>query len=294
VVNQFPNCRELHLESKVSKETTAGKNAESADERSGVSEQRRRELADFLRTRREKIKPEQVGIMHLSRRRTPGLRREEVAELAGVGTTWYTWLEQARDIQPSSEVLRRLSSALRMNSAETKHLYALAGKAQSAGPDLSEENPSKSLLKFLNEGIKHPAFLIGARWDILAVNEPVAKGTPQINELAKIRGNYVHYVLTTSKDHVEDWEDGCRRLLAQFRASLGDSVDHPWVNEIIEKLRRDCPQFEGWWREHDVHDHSPALIRLKSKELGTGRYERMVLTSTENPRLKFLVFSPLD
>src|SRR5665213_1809270 len=94
-------------------------NETSLNERSsGLSDQMRRELADFLRTRREKLKPEQVGLAQTTRRRTPGLRREEVAELAGVGTTWYTWLEQARDIQPSEEVLSRLSSTLKLNRVE--------------------------------------------------------------------------------------------------------------------------------------------------------------------------------
>ena len=101
----------------------------------GVSEfnpnrelERRRELADFIRTRREKLKPSAEKVSSMTRRRTPGLRREEVAELAGVGATWYTWLEQSRDIHPSAEVLERVGRALNLNPFEMRHLFTLAGK----------------------------------------------------------------------------------------------------------------------------------------------------------------------
>ncbi len=277
----------------MSKANTAEQGVASSEERSGVSEQRRRELADFLRTRREKIKPEQVGIMHLSRRRTPGLRREEVAEMAGVGTTWYTWLEQARDIQPSSEVLRRLSSALRMNSAETKHLFTLAGKAHGIDPDFSKNDiPSPGLLKFFN-GLPQAAFLVGSRWDILALNPAMSQGSSTSPSGARVGQNYIEYIFT-QRHLLKNWESNCRRLLAEFRASLGDSVDHPWVIEAIEKLRETCPEFEGWWKEHDVHDNSPAIVETHTKHNGFSRFERIVLLASENPRLKFLIFSPLD
>ena len=124
----------------------------AVDSGNSISESRRRELADFLRTRREKLKPEQMGLAQSSRRRTPGLRREEVAELAGVGTTWYTWLEQARDIQPSAEVLRRLGQALKLTSAEMRHMFALAGKAAPTELDESADQVSESLMKFFKEG----------------------------------------------------------------------------------------------------------------------------------------------
>ncbi|MES2856413.1 MAG: helix-turn-helix transcriptional regulator [Bdellovibrionota bacterium] len=259
-----------------------------------MSEQRRRELADFLRTRREKLKPEQVGIMHLSRRRTPGLRREEVAELAGVGTTWYTWLEQARDIQPSSEVLRRLALALRMNPAETKHLFALAGKANVGEAELKDEIPSASLINFLNAGLNHPAILLGVRWDILAVNDLAAKGHPDLIELANVNGNYLHHSMLSAKHHVKDWEHNCQKLVGQFRASLGETVDHPWVSEIVERLKKECPGFEDWWRTHDVQDNSPAEFELVAPVHGRSRFQRMLLSASENPRMKFLIFSPLD
>ena len=259
-----------------------------------MSEHRRRELADFLRTRREKLKPEQVGITHLSRRRTPGLRREEVAELAGVGTTWYTWLEQARDIQPSSEVLRRLANALRMNTAETRHLFALAGKAYSPEVDQPPEVPSESILRLVKNGIKETAVLVDSRWDVLAINDVCAKNSPELAELAKIRGNFLIHSLKKTRLHATNWEHICRQMIGQFRAGLGDTVDHPWVTDLLERLSRECPEFDGWWKAHDVHDISPVILEVDSTVYGKGRWERSMISPSENPRLKILIFSPLD
>lgn len=149
----------------------SSENSSSGNQGNANSEQRRKELADFLRTRREKLKPEQVGITQGARRRTPGLRREEVAEIAGVGTTWYTWLEQARDIQPSGEVLRRLGQALRLSAAEMRHLFALAGKAMPSDLEAQDESVSDGLQRLLNNALKVPAVLIGGRWDVLALND---------------------------------------------------------------------------------------------------------------------------
>ena len=258
-----------------------------------LSESRRRELADFLRTRREKLKPEQVGLTQSSRRRTPGLRREEVAELAGVGTTWYTWLEQARDIQPSGEVLRRLGQALRLSAAELRHMYTLAGKALPTEFDSNSDRVSESLMRFFNEGLQVPAVLLGSRWDVLAKNPHVDEIFPGFDDLPADRRNWLYYVFRskTNRETLVNWEEHARRVLAEFRASLSDSLDHPWVVDLVTILRSESSEFEQWWRDHDVRENTAVCMEVKMPNK-TVQLERTALRPWENPRLKILIFTP--
>lgn len=270
-------------------------NSSGAVSTSGTSEQHRRELADFLRTRREKLKPEQVGMTQGARRRTPGLRREEVAELAGVGTTWYTWLEQARDIQPSAEVLRRLGAALQLSPAEVRHMFSLAGKAAPQEGDSSNETVSESMTRFLQQSLQVPAILLGGRWDILAMNELASKEFQHANSLPENRRNWLYYVFCSGKTRakVQGWEQNARRLLAEFRASVSDSLDNPWVQEVVEILKTESEEFAKWWREHDVRDNTPAIVEVSDSD-GKRTYERTVYRPWENLRYKILVFTPVQ
>jgi transcriptional regulator with XRE-family HTH domain len=263
---------------------------------SGTSEQRRRELADFLRIRREKLKPEQMGLAQGARRRTPGLRREEVAELAGVGTTWYTWLEQARDIQPSSEVLRRLGQALKLNSAEMRHMFSLAGKAPPMDVASETEVATESIMRLLNQSLQVPAILLGSRWDILHVNEHAAKGFPPMTQLPEGRRNWLYFTFCDSalRKNISSWESNARRLIAEFRASLSESLDNPWVLEMVNLLKAESPEFAQWWREHDVRDNNPTMVEVQNPETGVvHRYERSILRPLENERMRILLFTPI-
>ena len=262
---------------------------------SGTTEQRRRELADFLRTRREKLKPEVLGLAQGARRRTPGLRREEVAELAGVGTTWYTWLEQARDIQPSVEVLRRLGQALKLNTAEMRHMYVLAGKAPPLELDSMDESVSPSMQRLLDEALHAPALLLGGRWDILAMNRPAHDIFMGLMKYPIEKRNYLYYAFCDKdfRSRIPEWEKNSRRLIGEFRASLGESVDNPWVLQLIELLKSDSPEFAKWWPEHDVRDNTSVVMSLIGANGKAVNYERILLRSLENPRLKILTFNPM-
>ncbi|RYZ76814.1 MAG: XRE family transcriptional regulator [Proteobacteria bacterium] len=261
-------------------------------DRSGLSESRRRELADFLRTRREKLKPEQLGITQLSRRRTPGLRREEVAEIAGVGTTWYTWLEQARDIQPSAEVLKRLAQALMMNPAETRHMFTLAGRSAPVEVEKLEETPSASLLRIL-QTFQMPAVLLGSRWDVLAVNEATKQTFPHVASITGQKVNWLHFFFKTiDSNSVVNWETAARQLISDFRSSMSDALDQPWVVEIVESLRKENERFDSFWRDHDVSDGAYTLVEFnESSPAGAGRYERTMLRAAEDPRLSIVLYN---
>src|SRR3984893_12738946 len=133
-------------------------------------EARRRESGDFLRSRRERLAPASVGLPNGFRRRTPGLRREEVALLAGVGTTWYTWLEQGRDVRPSTEVLSALADALRLDSAERRHLFVLNDRPPPEPRPAGPERVGEPLRRMLESLTGQPAYVLGRRWDVLAWN----------------------------------------------------------------------------------------------------------------------------
>lgn len=263
-----------------------------AQDRSGLSESRRRELADFLRTRREKLKPEQLGITQLSRRRTPGLRREEVAEIAGVGTTWYTWLEQARDIQPSADVLKRLAHALLMNPAETRHLFVLAGRSAPVEVEKMEETPSESLLRIIHK-FHMPAILLGSRWDVLAVNDATRNTFPTVAPLPEKKANWLHFFFKEiDSNSIVNWEVTARQLISDFRSSMSDALDQPWVTEIVESLRKENEKFDAFWREHDVSDGAYTLVEFNSANpSGAGKFERTMLRAAEDPRLSLVLYN---
>src|SRR5882672_660204 len=135
---------------------------------------RRRELGAFLRSRRERLAPGDVGLPDGARRRTPGLRREEVALLGGVGTTWYSWLEQGREVRPSVETLSALARALRLDPAERHHLYVLAGRPPPDDRARAPEEVGEPLRRMLDSLADQPAYVIGRRWDVLAWNRAAA------------------------------------------------------------------------------------------------------------------------
>ena len=133
--------------------------------------EQRSQLANFLRTRRSHLSPPEVGLPRTARRKTSGLRREEVAQLAGVGVTWYTWLEQGRDIHVSTQVLDSLAQTLRLTPAEKAHLFLLAGQTSPLHPAPQHEHVSPFLCRFLNHIGNSPAYIMGRRWDVLAWNQ---------------------------------------------------------------------------------------------------------------------------
>src|SRR5919201_3772884 len=154
-------------------------------------ERRREELADFLRRKRAGIKPEDVGLPNGGRRRTPGLRREEVALLAGVGTTWYTWLEQGRDVRASLDVLEALARALRLTPAERTHLILL-GRGEEAPPCRPpSERVSPTLRRLIENLGPNPAFVLGRRWDYLAWNKAACAVFGDLGKVPRSQRNHL-------------------------------------------------------------------------------------------------------
>jgi transcriptional regulator with XRE-family HTH domain len=257
--------------------------------------ERRKELADFIRTRREKLKPSPEKISSLVRRRTPGLRREEVAELAGVGATWYTWLEQSRDIHPSSEVLERVGRALNLNPFEMRHLFGLAGKVYQ-GPNVSTlEVVPEALKRLVDRCLDVPALVVGERKDHLYWN-PLFEDQIRSPLCRESQGkNYLELIFLepAAREYLVNWESHAKRMIAEFRAGIGDKIGTPWVSELIERLKTQSPEFARWWKDHDVSDRSAFLYEINHPKLGRLSFERSVYTPAEAPDLKLVLFAPV-
>jgi len=229
---------------------------------------RRSELSDFLRTRRAKIVPSDVGLAEGARRRTPGLRREEVALLANIGATWYTRLEQGQPINVSAEVLNGIARALRLTSEERRHLHLLAGMAPAvAVPD--EERVSELVRRVLDGLDPLPAYVRGRRWDILAWNAS-ADALADFSSATGPARNIVWRLFRDSNSRCRYGDPECtmRRAVAQFRAVAAKYPNDRGFIELIDDLRTNSAEFRRLWAEHDVLGSTDGLKRFNHPELG--------------------------
>ena len=199
---------------------------------------RHAELTDFLRTRRAQVTPEQVGLEANGRRRTPGLRREEVAQLAGVGLSWYTWLEQGRDIHPSAQVLDAIARVLALDAAERAHLFHLA-RVELPLPEGDYPRQASPELRAIVAGlVPHPAFVTGPRADLLAWNRPAVAVFTDFGAMPPEGRNLLRWLFADpARDHTAaTWEDTAKHTLARFRAQHARRPDDPSFAALIEEL----------------------------------------------------------
>src|SRR4051812_33621890 len=200
-------------------------------------EERRRELASFLRSRRERRRPAAGGRPAIGRRRTPGLRREEVAQLAGTGVTWYTWLEQGRPISVSTQVLDAVARALRLDADEHAHLFTLAG-APPPDPEPEPAAVAAPLTTMLDALDPYPALVISPRWDILAWNRAEAALVGDLDALPPARRNLMWLLFTEPAWNtlLVDWEQAASRSIAQYRAAMASHVGEPAWTGLVDEL----------------------------------------------------------
>ena len=223
---------------------------------------RRAELGQFLRSRRERLTPQQAGVICAGRRRTPGLRREEVAQLTGMSMTWYTWLEQGRDINVSDQVLDALSRALRLDHDERSHLFALAAAHDpTTAEDCDAVTPQmRAVLDKLNP---YPACVQGAKYDLLAYNSTLRWLFGDLDAVPKERRNCVSLVFTEPawRQGIINWEASAARMVANLRVAMAEHVgDAPWRN-LVSRLRSASPEFAELWDRHAIAQVEDSGIR---------------------------------
>ncbi|UXY14030.1 helix-turn-helix transcriptional regulator [Chitiniphilus purpureus] len=253
---------------------------------------RRQELGDFLATLRRKCDPVAFGFPAGSRRRTQGLRREEVAQLAAISPTWYAWIEQGRDINVSSDALERLAQALRMDRTQRAYLFELAGR-RDPSPPAAEPALTEALLAQLLSRIAMPAYVLGRYWDVLAFNAEAAHlfvgwldGAGPYNLL-----DYVFFH-PGARTLVEDWEARARRLVAEFRADSRASLEEPGFEEFIARLSAGSAEFADYWRRHDVLERQGGLRGFHHPVHGRLLYQQVTFRLVDHDELKLVMLTP--
>jgi PAS domain-containing protein len=258
------------------------------------SEARRAELVDFLRQRRAQVAPESAGIEPNGRRRTPGLRREEVAQLAGVGLSWYTWLEQGRDIKPSAQVLDALARVLELDAGERAHLFHLA-RVELPLSDAGYQHDAPPKLRALVDAlVPHPAYLLDPRTDVLAWNK-AAEGLLGVPAAAPDgRPNLLWWLFTSSERRGTQWDDTARATLARFRAEHARRIGDPAFARLIDALERESERFRALWPEHEIRTGHLGVKQIDHPKLGALRLYHLQSIPTEDPDLRLTQFAPAD
>ncbi|HEY5360293.1 MAG TPA: helix-turn-helix transcriptional regulator [Streptosporangiaceae bacterium] len=256
---------------------------------------RRRELAGFLRSRRERIAPEQVGLPPAARRRTPGLRREEVATLAGVGVTWYTWLEQGRDINASPQVLDAVARTLLLDPHEREHLFRLADAPDgTAEGDCQAVPPVLQLL--LDQLEPYPACVRNARYDILSYNATYERLMGPLSDLPFEERNSLWRIFTSPAHRVAiiDWPDATRRMVAEYRAAMADHVAEPAWKCLVSRLLKASPEFAELWERHEVAAPENLTKRYLHQEVGLLRLNYTHLWLGQRLGTRMVTYTPAD
>jgi transcriptional regulator with XRE-family HTH domain len=256
---------------------------------------RRSELGAFLRSRRERVRPEQVGLHSMRRRRTPGLRREEVAQLAGVGVTWYTWLEQGRDIHPSTQVLDAIARTLQFDSHEHAHLFTLAGMPTTTIADQCSKL-CETTQPLLDQLEPYPAAVLDARFDLLAYNRVYASFHPGLDEIPIEDRNVLWLAFTdpSFRAVIVDWDDVIGRMVAEYRAAMAEHLDEPAWKLLVDRLHRASPEFTSVWERHDVQGIESRTKRVIHPTAGLLSLDYTNLWLGQRLGTRIVAFTPAD
>lgn len=259
--------------------------------------ERLQELAQFLKTRRDRLTPEQAGLPSEGRRRTPGLRRGEVAQLSGVSVDWYTWLEQGRDIQVSAQVVESIARALQLDTDERKHFYRLALQQLPSGQAPAENVITIQLQRFLDRQGASPAYVTDPQLNIVGWNKAACLIYGDYEAMTLRERNSVWRTFTSPYVRQllrENWENHARHRLAQFRASYGDYIgDSGWI-ELIEDVSRVSEEFRAWWSRHDVLSGPEGRKIIHHPSAGLLVFEQLLFHAADSPHLVVTVNLPAD
>ena len=257
--------------------------------------ERRRELGDFLKVRRERLSPGDFNLPIGARRRAKGLRREEVSQLAGIGITWYTWLEQGRDIQVSSEVLEAISRIFTLNKEEKEHLFLLGNQPL---PSTTVQNERENIDRVVNNLLSQlghcPAYVTDEKLNIVDWNKAAMMVFGDFNEMDERNRNAV-WRCFTSKEYqklFQNWEDHAQRLIAQFRLAYTRFVGDEWFKTIINELSKESPQFYEWWSNHEVLGTPCGKKTIIHPVVGEMIMDHITLQVYDAPELKVTIYQP--
>ena len=262
-----------------------------------VLAQRRKELGAFLQVIRGRHSPAEFGFATVNRRRTAGLRREEVAQLVGISPTWYTWIEQGREVNVSAEALDRLASALHLTRSERAYLFELADRRDPQAPRPESDAVPEALAGLLDH-IAAPAYLMGRHWDLLGWNMPAAELFTGWLDRPQVAGepppNLLRFVflMPEARQFISDWDVRARRLVAEFRADCRRRLDDPELRCLVDELANASPEFARFWEQHDVLERQGGERGFKHPTCGDLRYQQVTLHTGDESHLKLVMLRP--
>ncbi|MFY0478665.1 helix-turn-helix transcriptional regulator [Achromobacter marplatensis] len=250
---------------------------------------RRQALGEFVRSARSRITPQMAGLPEGMRRRTPGLRREEVAQLCGISVTWYTWIEQGREVSVSPSVWSRIAGVLQLARAERAYLFDLA---DCADPQHARDDAGAApgpLQECVN-AIGAPAYVLDRAWNVLAYNEPLRDlfdDWPTRDH----EPNLLRYIFMdpAARELVVDWDQRARRVVAEFRADAGAHLDEPAVLALLDTLSRQSSVFAHWWTRHAVVEREGGLREFQHPRDGKLAFQQITFRLATHPDLKLVM-----
>jgi transcriptional regulator with XRE-family HTH domain len=266
----------------------------------------RRELGEFVRAQRERLTPAALGLPAGARRRTPGLRREEVAQLCGLSVTWYTWLEQGRDMSLSPTALARLATALRLGRAERAYLFALAGKRDPAADEAEGDAVTPVVLACVKT-IGAPAYVLDRGWTARAWNRKAARLFAGWLDGAQDRNldrnpdrnldrNLLRFIflVPAARRLIRDYEARAQRVVAEFRADVSTHLRDPAIRSLVDDLRRQSRDFTRFWEAHGVLAREGGERTFDHPRDGLLRFEQVSFNLANQPDLKLVILIPAD
>ncbi|MGP0583582.1 helix-turn-helix transcriptional regulator [Paenibacillus timonensis] len=255
-------------------------------------------LSEFLKTQRAKLHPHTVGLPAGSRRRTPGLRREEVAQLAGVSTTWYTWLEQGRDIKVSPSVLDAIAGALRLNADERKYLFDLASDSGFHPDWVEEKDPviNPSLHKILQELKYCPTIISDRHCHIVGWNPAATHVFVDFEQIPDEERNLISlpFAKKELRSLAVNWPHFVKGFLAIFRAYYGQYVADPWYSQFIERMSQRYPDFQELWNQSEVSAAPEVMIEFRHAKAGKMLFNLTSLQVQGDADLRCSIYTPIE
>ncbi|WP_068786129.1 helix-turn-helix transcriptional regulator [Paenibacillus phocaensis] len=262
------------------------------------TEPRLEALSEFLKTQRAKLHPHTVGLPAGARRRTPGLRREEVAQLAGVSTTWYTWLEQGRDIKVSPSVLDAIAAALRLNADERKYLFDLASDSGFHPDWVEEKEPviTPSLHKILQELKYCPTIISDRHCHIVGWNPAAAHVFVDFEQIPEEERNLISlpFAKKELRSLAVNWPHFVKGFLAIFRAYYGQYVADPWYSQFIERMSQRYPDFQELWTQSEVSAAPEVMIEFRHAKAGKMLFNLTSLQVQGDAELRCSIYTPIE
>ncbi|WP_292227346.1 helix-turn-helix transcriptional regulator [Brevundimonas sp.] len=251
-------------------------------------------LGAYLRDRRARIDPAALGLP-VGRRRTPGLRREEVAQRANISPTWYAWLEQGRGGAPSADVLNRIATGLMLTEVEREHLFMLGLGRPPEVRYRAPQGVTPRLQRLLDAFEVSPAFIKTAAWDVVAWNRAAAAVLTDYGALEPRQRNILKLIFGPSRDRMaaEDWTDMARFVVAAFRADTARAGAVSEAADLVAELCASSPEFEAMWRDNEVRVHGEGAKRMNHPLVGQIALEFSSFAVDARPDLGLVVYNPL-